>query len=104
MSEAIALGRLGGPGPVNAHSMSHCRHVRMARCQRRRFVFGLDQRIRCAYDQRSHTRWSGTIPWLTRVGVRGNGGRVGSIDVPLLGLGRQSVREAKIVSPTGREV
>ena len=28
-------------------------------------------------------------------------GRVGSIDVPL-GLGRQSVREAKIVSPTGR--
>ena len=28
-------------------------------------------------------------------------GRVGSVDVPL-GLGRQSVREAKIVSPTGR--
>ena len=28
-------------------------------------------------------------------------GRVGSIDVPL-GLERQSVREAKIVSPTGR--
>eukprot|EP01043_Picozoa_sp_COSAG02_P001074 COSAG02_NODE_22_length_53020_cov_16.223125_11_plen_43_part_00 len=28
-------------------------------------------------------------------------GRVDSIDVPL-GLGRQSVREAKIVSPTGR--
>ena len=28
-------------------------------------------------------------------------GRVGSVDVPL-GLERQSVREAKIVSPTGR--
>ena len=73
MSEVIAIGRLGGPGPVNAHTprVDADTPVRMARCQRRRFVFGLDQRIRCAYDQRSHTRWSGTIPWLTRVGVSG---------------------------------
>ena len=76
MSEAIAIGWLGGPGPVNACALGVAADtpVRMARCQRRRFVFGLDQRIRCAYDQRSHTRWSGTIPWLTRVGMRGGVG------------------------------